>query len=79
MSAKPSEPDDKDATPVVTPKIAARAALWIARLHGPDRSKEMERECLEWLARSPAHRYAFERCTETWLAVAAITNHREPD
>lgn len=26
----------------------------------------MERECLQWQARSEAHRLAFERCTATW-------------
>ena len=56
-------------TPRVTREIAAEAALWVARLHGPDRSREMERQCLEWQARSAAHRHAFERCTETWMEV----------
>lgn len=57
---------------MVTPEIAAEAAVWIARLHGPDRSSQMERECLAWQARSEAHRVAFERCTDTWQDVAAV-------
>ncbi len=57
----------------VTPDIAAEAAVWIARLHGPDRSHQMEREFREWQALSPTHRYAFERCTDTWLAVSGVT------
>lgn len=56
-------------TPRVTPEIAAEAAMWVARLHGPSRSREMELQCLEWQARSAAHRHAFERCTETWMEV----------
>ncbi|MBT9495263.1 MAG: FecR domain-containing protein [Paucibacter sp.] len=56
----------------MTPEIAAEAAVWVARLHGPDRSVHMERECLAWQARSAAHRLAFERCTDTWQDVAGL-------
>lgn len=59
--------------PPVTPDIAAEAAVWVARLHGPDRSRRMEHECLAWQARSAAHREAFERCTETWQDVPRVT------
>jgi transmembrane sensor len=59
--------------PRVPPDIAAEAAVWVARLHGPGRSKQMERECLAWQARSAAHREAFERCTETWQDVPRVT------
>ena len=58
--------------PAVTPEITAEAAVWIARLHGPDRSPLMERECREWQARSAAHRLAFEQCTEVWEAVPRV-------
>ena len=56
----------------LTPEIAAEASVWIARLHGPDRSLQMERECLAWQARSAAHRLAFERCTEVWEGVPGV-------
>jgi transmembrane sensor len=46
--------------------VAAEAADWIARLHGPGRSRQMERECLAWQSRSQAHRHAFECCATTW-------------
>lgn len=62
-----------DERPTVTPQIAAEAAVWVARLHGPSRSRAMERECLAWQARSAAHRHAFERCTETWQDVQGVT------
>jgi len=58
---------------MVTAEIAAEAAVWIARLHGPERSSHMERECLAWQAQSEAHRLAFERCTDTWQDVARVT------
>lgn len=60
-------PDDPP--PKVTPKVAAEAATWVARLHGPERSRDMELQCLKWQARSTAHRHAFERCTEVWMEV----------
>ena len=53
--------------------IAAEAAVWISRLHGPYRSAQMERECLEWQARSEAHRSAFEHCTATWEDVRGVS------
>jgi len=60
-------------SPKVTPEIAAEAAVWVTRLHGPDRSRRMELECLAWQGRSAAHREAFERCTDTWQDVPRVT------
>jgi transmembrane sensor len=59
--------------PRVRPEIAAEAAVWVARLHGPDRSAQMERECRAWQVRSAEHREAFERCTETWQDVPNVS------
>jgi len=56
----------------MTREIAAEAAVWIARLHGPCRSTQMERECRAWQARSPIHRLAFERCTDLWMDAAGV-------
>ncbi|MBV8037416.1 FecR domain-containing protein [Roseateles sp.] len=58
--------------PEVTRKVAAEAAVWIARLHGPDRTRAMELECLAWQALSAEHRLAFERCSDTWQDVAGL-------
>ena len=58
--------------PVVDPEVAAEAAVWIARLHGPDRSDEMIRACREWQARSSMHRHAFERCTDAWMMTGGL-------
>lgn len=57
----------------VPPEIVAEASVWVARLHGPHRSAEMERECRAWQARSVRHRLAFERCTDTWQEVAGLS------
>ena len=62
-----------DAPVRVTPEIAAEAAVWVTRLHGPQRSRQMEQECLAWQQRSAAHREAFERCTDTWEGVPRVT------
>ena len=64
--------EGQGAEPVVTREIAAEAAVWIARLHGPDRSNHMERECRAWQARSAAHRLAFERGTDVWMVAAGV-------
>jgi len=56
----------------VSPEIAAEAAVWIARLHGPGRGRRMEQEFRAWQAASPAHREAFERCTDVWQDVPRI-------
>lgn len=65
-------PGGHEPEPAVTREIAAEASVWIARLHGPDRSRHLERECLAWQAKSPAHRLAFERCTDLWMDVAGV-------
>ena len=61
------------APPRVTPEIAAEAAVWVTRLHGPDRCRQMEIECLAWQELSTAHRLAFERCTDTWQDVPGVS------
>jgi len=73
MGIKRIQGEGDEPVPVVTRKIAAQAATWIARLHGPDRSAQMEQDVREWLARSAAHRLAFERCTDVWQEVAGVS------
>lgn len=53
----------------MNPNTAAEAAVWVARLHGPERSPELERQFQAWLAASADNRHAFERCTEMWMLV----------
>lgn len=67
------EDPDSGPVPAVTRKIAAEAATWIARLHGPSRSPEMEQALRDWLSRSAAHRLAFEKCTDVWEEVAGVS------
>jgi transmembrane sensor len=54
-------------------EVAAEAAVWLTRLHGPHRSPELEREFKKWLDKAPLHAMAFERATATWEAVEGIS------
>ena len=56
------------------PSAAARAdaAVWVARLHGPNRTKEVEAGLRRWLADDPQHPIAFEMLTETWEKSARL-------
>ena len=56
------------------PSAAARAdaAVWVARLHGPNRTKEVEAGLRRWLADDPQHPVAFEMLTETWEKSARL-------
>jgi transmembrane sensor len=46
--------------------VRAEAAAWIARMHGPQRSRELEAGLRRWLAEDPAHARVFERMTGSW-------------
>jgi transmembrane sensor len=56
------------------PSAAARAeaAAWIARLHGPNRSREVEAGLRRWLAEDPERAAAFELMTDTWEKSARL-------
>lgn len=56
------------------PSAAARAdaAAWVARLHGPNRTKDVEAGLRRWLADDPQHPVAFEMMTETWEKSARL-------
>lgn len=56
------------------PSAAARtqAAAWIARLHGPNRTENVEVGLRRWLSESPEHAAAFELLTDTWEKSARI-------
>lgn len=64
----------------LTPESAARAeaSLWIVRLHGPQRSPELEAGFRQWLAADPQHAAEFERVTEVWDAASGLTNSGLP-
>jgi transmembrane sensor len=55
-------------TPIdlIPPEKLAEAGVWIARLHGDDRSREMEAGLRLWLQESPLNARAFELATDVW-------------
>lgn len=54
------------------PAARAAAAAWVARLHGPQRTPEVEAGLKRWLAESPEHIAAFELLTEIWEKSARL-------
>jgi transmembrane sensor len=52
--------------------VRAEAAAWIARMHGPQRSLELEQGLRRWLAENADNAQAFERMTEAWEAATAL-------
>lgn len=61
--------DDSDHAAAAT---RAEAAAWLARLHGPNRTREAEAGLRRWLAEDPRHAAAFELLTETWEKSARL-------
>lgn len=55
-------------------QLAARAeaAAWITRLHGPNRTPEMEAGFHKWLSESAQNRAEFEALTDIWAAVGTL-------
>jgi transmembrane sensor len=56
------------------PSAAARAeaAAWIARLHGPNRTRDVESGFRRWMAEDPERAAAFELLTDTWEKSARL-------
>ena len=50
----------------------AEAAAWIARLHGPSRTREVDEGLRRWLAQDPEHAVAFELLTDVWEKAAHL-------
>lgn len=57
----------------------AEASAWITRLHGPDRTPEMEAGFRRWLAERPENAQEFEGLTEVWdLLPASVPSRAAP-
>jgi len=67
--ALPDAPEKRSAA------ARAEAAAWIARLHGPNRTLEVEAGLKRWLAESRDHAAAFELLTDTWEKSARLRRH----
>lgn len=60
----------------VSASVQAQAAAWIARLHGPNRTKEVEEGLRRWLAEESEHAEAFELLTDLWEKAAYLSRAR---
>lgn len=60
--------------PTSTPSAQLRreAAVWIARLHSPERDERVDAGLRRWLNESAEHRAAFEQANELWEATARL-------
>src|SRR5438552_17277767 len=61
-------------------QLAARAeaAVWITRLHAPDRTSEMEAGFHQWLNECAQNRLEFEELTDIWAAVGTLPKGAGP-
>lgn len=50
----------------------AEASAWLAKLHGPERSAELEADFRAWLAASPRNAASFEQLTEVWDSLGSV-------
>jgi transmembrane sensor len=53
--------------------MRAEASAWIAKLHGPERTPELEEDVIAWLRADPRHARAFEHATEVWNALGNLS------
>lgn len=75
--------DDIRTDPVETapePSAAVRreAAVWIARMHAPDRTPQVDAGLRRWLKESPEHQRAFDLANELWETAARIPDGALP-
>jgi transmembrane sensor len=57
----------------------AEASAWITRLHGPNRTEEMEAGFRRWLSERPENKEEFEGLTEVWdLVSGGVPGHGVP-
>lgn len=61
-----------------SPAEFAEAAAWVARLHGPNRTAQVEKGLRRWLEASPAHAAALEAMTAAWEATGKLPQESFP-
>lgn len=52
--------------------VRAEASVWIAKLHGPERSPDLEADFRAWLGTSAENARAFEHMTDIWQSIAHV-------
>jgi Fe2+-dicitrate sensor, membrane component len=54
-------------------RLRAEAAAWLAKLHGPERSPELESDFRGWVSAGAENARAFEYITEIWDSISPAT------
>jgi transmembrane sensor len=62
----------RDAKTAPSAAVRAEAAVWVARLHGANRTREVEAGFRQWLSEDPERGVAFELLTDTWEKSARL-------
>jgi transmembrane sensor len=62
------------ATHTVSDEVREQAAGWHDRVSRNGASEELRRELQSWLAKSPAHRLAYEEVAQTWARLQSIAS-----
>jgi transmembrane sensor len=73
MSTTPTNTAGNSTTPPISREVRAEAAVWIARLHSPERTDETDIKLREWVAASADHAQAFEQATRVWDEAGAVS------
>ncbi len=58
--------------------VRREAAVWIARIHSPDRSPGVDAGLRRWLKESPEHQRAFELANELWDTASRVPDGAVP-
>jgi transmembrane sensor len=58
--------------PLIPPERLAEAGVWIARLHGEERDRDLENGFRQWLRANAMNAKAFELATEVWEDAANL-------
>lgn len=70
---------DRDGQQQVNVNARAQAAVWLARLRGPERTAQVERGFRRWLRADPMHARAFELLTDRLEAVERLRGAPTPE
>jgi transmembrane sensor len=70
--------DPVESVPEPSAAVRREAAVWIARMHAPDRTPQVDAGLRRWLKESPEHQRAFDLANELWETAARIPDGALP-
>jgi transmembrane sensor len=72
------EPEPTMHTDIPSAADCAEAAAWIAKIHGQERTPQLEQGLRRWLNESAAHRAAFEMANDIWTSAERLPKPAAP-